>query len=108
MNGYPIEVPEPNGRCIVCGSPTYRDDYCSSECMHRHWVSMGYKYRKPLNEKQLNALFDQSEGEIPEKLTEGVKLDIAMERERETISNKAWANDQAYLLGKDFKRMRSE
>ncbi len=108
MNGYPIEVPEPNGMCIVCGSPTHNDDYCSIQCKKEHWMSMGYKNRKPMSERQINAILDQSEREMPEKLFEGVELDIGMEQARETRTNREWINDQGYLLGKDFKRMRSE
>ncbi len=108
MNGYPIEVPEPNGRCIVCGSLTYNDDYCSTQCLKNHWMAMGYKNRRPLSEKKINAMFDQSEHEIPEKLFEGVELDIGMEQAKESRTNREWINDQEYLLGKDFKRMRRE
>lgn len=106
MNGYPSEAPEPNGMCIVCGSPTHNDDYCSTQCTKEHWVSMGYKNRKPMSEKQINAKFDHAELEMPEKMFEGVNLDIEIERARESRSNAEWVSDQAYLLSKDFKRMR--
>jgi hypothetical protein len=104
MNGYPNEAPEPNGMCCVCGSPTHNDNYCSPECMHKHYVALGYKSKGKVNELRLNAMFDQSENDD----IEGVALDIEMDRDRESRSNRQWANNQEYLLGKDFKRMRGE
>lgn len=91
-----IDKQEPNSSCIFCGVPIIDDDFCSIACMQAYAEGLPIIYRQPMSNADMMQM-EKNLSPIPSQ-SEGMELDITMERQKESQSKKEWAIRQAELL----------